>query len=222
MNILPYDILGIITTYIKNASVWKAWQLTCQATLDCCNNNYQIEYKLTDHLATATLAYPDYDWNYRWLSKRIKRALCTPRKVKCNSFVTNKIWNLLLSDPAKDLDYNQLSKNRSLTWDIVAANLTRPWCYHRLSKFMPWEAVIANPDKSWDYYILSKNPNITYDIVAANPTLPNGSTWSYYHLSANPGITWDIIRQHPDAPWNYFQLIYCGKIPWHWITVYIY
>jgi hypothetical protein len=47
-------------------------------------------------------------------------------------------------------NYNRISRNPNVTWDIVQ----------------------PNPDKPWDYNKLSKNPNITWEIVQANPDKP--------------------------------------------------
>ena len=63
--------------------------------------------------------------------------------------------------PAKPWDWNGLSSNPNITWDIVE----------------------KNPDKPWDWGVLSGNPNITWDIVEKNPDMP----WDGA-LSGNPSM----------------------------------
>ena len=47
----------------------------------------------------------------------------------------------------------------------------KPWDYEYLSENpnITWEIVQQNPDKPWDWSDISRNPNITSDIVINNP-----------------------------------------------------
>jgi hypothetical protein len=49
------------------------------------------------------------------------------------------------------IDYDSLSLNPNITWDVV----------------------INNTDKPWNWYCLNNNPNITWDIVINNPDKPS-------------------------------------------------
>ena len=72
----------------------------------------------------------------------------------------NKYWFQFISNNMdKDWEWEWLSENPNITWEIVE----------------------ANPDKPWDWYGLSSNPNITWEIVEANPDKP----WKWYRLSSN-------------------------------------
>ena len=66
-----------------------------------------------------------------------------------------------------------LSSNPNITWEIVQANIDKPWNYGGLSSNpnITWEIVKANPDKPWDYYCLLENPNVTWEIVQPNQSL---------------------------------------------------
>ena len=75
-------------------------------------------------------------------------------KRKLNS---NELIKLLETFPDKPWNWNFLSQNPNITWDIVK----------------------ANQDKPWNWNVLSWNPNITWDIVKANPDKP----WNWYGLS---------------------------------------
>ena len=65
-----------------------------------------------------------------------------------NDASESKSWfDYIKLTPQKEWNYDYLSENPNITWDIV----------------------LANPDKAWNYACLSMNPNITWDIVSANP-----------------------------------------------------
>ena len=98
---------------------------------------------------------------YKW---KAFRTVCTDfnkivddlgyKKTRCNHLVT--LMNLF---PDKDWNWCELSRNPSITFDIMLNNL----------------------DKPWDWRYLSMNPNITFDIVLDNLDKP----WSWLGLSAN-------------------------------------
>jgi hypothetical protein len=65
------------------------------------------------------------------------------------------------------------------------------WNWNGLSQnpIMTWDMVLEYPDKPWSWWALSKNPNITWDIVINNPSKP----WNWEGLSSNPIITMDVV-----------------------------
>jgi hypothetical protein len=101
----------------------------------------------------------------------------------------------------EDWDFDELSKNSNITWDIIEANPGRPWDFRYLSKRpnITWDIIEANPDALWDFDELLKHPNMTWDIIEAIPDEP----WDFESLSINPNITWDIVKANPDKPWNF-------------------
>ena len=78
--------------------------------------------------------------------------------------------------------------------NFVIKTQNKPWNYDELSNNpnVTWELVQALPDKPWNYYFLSSNPNITWDIIQSNPYKP----WNFYELSKNPNIIWDNVNSH--------------------------
>ena len=104
--------------------------------------------------------------------------------------MNNFIWN-----------FDGLSSNKNITWDIIEENLNLPWNWTILSgkHYITWNIVKNNSSKPWDFNILSSNKNITWDIVKNNPSEP----WNYDNLSSNLSITWDDIKNNPSKPWNY-------------------
>ena len=71
----------------------------------------------------------------------------------------NDLLILLELYPNKNWNYEWLSLNTNIIWEIVK----------------------NNPNKPWDYYYLSLNPNITWEIVKNNSDKP----WDFYGLSWN-------------------------------------
>jgi hypothetical protein len=68
-------------------------------------------------------------------------------------------------------------------WKFVKDNIDKPWQWDWLSlnPNITFDMVQSYPDKSWDWDYLSLNPNITFDIVHAHPDKP----WNWYYLSRN-------------------------------------
>jgi len=132
-----------------------------------------------------------------------------------------------------------LSRNQNITWDIIQANLDKPWCFvsilcsnpstplgvvianlHKLPKNegrdlcllhdIPWYSIQAHLDKPWNWELISKSKNITWKIVQTNPSLP----WDWKALSSNPNITWEIIRDNLDKDWDWEEISYRPIITW--------
>ena len=112
----------------------------------------------------------------------------------------------------KPWNFQYLSENLNITWEIVRDNPDKHWDFSFLSfnSNITWEIVRDNPDKPWNFSYLSKNPNITWEIVRDNVYKP----WNYFLLSTNPNITWEIVRDNPDKPWSYYNLINNRNITW--------
>jgi hypothetical protein len=66
---------------------------------------------------------------------------------------------------------------------FICNNANEDWDYECLSRnpYITWEIVQANPDIPWNYICLSFNPNITLEIIKANPDIP----WNFNKLSSN-------------------------------------
>jgi hypothetical protein len=124
----------------------------------------------------------------------------------------NITWNIIINNPDKPWNYAFLSKNINITWNIVKNNPNKEWDYNYLSSNpnITWNIVKNNLDKNWNYDYLSLNPNITWDIVKNNLD----KKWNYDYLSFNPNITWEIIQNNPDKPWNYWNFSENPNITW--------
>jgi hypothetical protein len=60
--------------------------------------------------------------------------------------ICKKLLNIINDNPNKKWDWEFISSNPNITWEIIEANLDLPW--------------------SWDY--ISQNPNITMEIIETN------------------------------------------------------
>jgi hypothetical protein len=76
----------------------------------------------------------------------------------------------------KTVDWNALSSNPNITFDIVKENI----------------------NEQWDWYELSRNPNMTCDIVKENIDKP----WNWSYLCLNPNIIFEFVKETMDKPWN--------------------
>ena len=67
-----------------------------------------------------------------------------------------------LENPKYKWDYDGISRNPCITWDIVEAFSNKSWDWQCLSRnpIITWDIVLDNPDKPWDWYGLSQNPKM--------------------------------------------------------------
>ena len=83
------------------------------------------------------------------LLKEINLATSILSKLKLLKFTTKKLffYDLVLLNPDKPWNWEYISENPNITWEIIQ----------------------ANPDKPWNWRHISKNSNITWDIIHSNP-----------------------------------------------------
>ena len=76
--------------------------------------------------------------------------------------------------------------NKSLRIDKTLSKINRVFRADSISKnpSITWEIVLANPDKPWNWNCLSENPSIHWEIVLNNPDRP----WNWSRLSKNPSM----------------------------------
>ena len=80
------------------------------------------------------------------------------------------------------LNFNLLSGNLNITWNIIQ----------------------SNPDKNWNWCYISYNQNITWDIIQANPD----KNLNWRGISINPNITCNIIYANPDKNWDWKNICF--------------
>jgi hypothetical protein len=114
----------------------------------------------------------DKDWNYNYMVRHNKNitldiVLNNPnlfKNISSKDLSTIKSinWIDILNNPDINWNYNILSKNDNITFDIVLNNLDKKWCFSNLSM----------------------NRNITYDIIRNNPQFD----WSIEKYLLNPNL----------------------------------
>ncbi len=114
-----------------------------------------------------------------------------------------RLYRLYKANPDKDWDWESLSRNPTITWEIVKTNPDKDWDWWGLSwnPNITWEIIQANPDKPWDLWGLFGNHNITWEIVQAS-------------LPKNLNITWEIVKTNPDKDWDWWGLSSNPNITW--------
>jgi hypothetical protein len=67
-------------------------------------------------------------------------------------------------------DYNKLSSNKFITWDIIINNLHKPWDFKKLScnSAITWDNIVDTPFLRWNWSFVTINPNITFEIIDNN------------------------------------------------------
>ena len=161
---------------------------------------------LPDELIEYIFSFTDTGSTFKKILLTCKRWYTLQTKVfpKGKSMFSNHLITLLKFFPHKPWNWQGISCNPNITWDLIYANPDKPWNWYKISSNpkITWDIINTNPDKPWDWVKISFNPNITWDIICANPDKP----WEWFGISCNPNITWDIICANPDKPWEWFGI----------------
>lgn len=158
MNPLPFELINVISSFQDNISDVSKFRRTC---------------------------------------KSFQKLPLTPRKND------NSLLILLQMYPDKDWDLETI--NSLISWDIVYKYPEMPyWRYSYLSRnhTVTPEIVKNNSHLAWDYKIMSENPNLTVDFIRSR------TDWDYGKLSMNLVITPETVRNNLDIPWDKFGLNY--------------
>jgi len=103
-----------------------------------------------------------------------------------------------------------ISKNRTITWELVQKTIRLPWNWGYLSRnpCITWDVIRDNPGYKWCPESVSMNPSITLDIIVSNPDYP----WSWKHVSCNPSITLAAVKENLNLPWHWSELSHNLKL----------
>ena len=98
---------------------------------------------------------------------------------------------------------NQITMNPNLTWSFIIKHIEYyknerwSWQYISAHKCVTIDIVKSYPDLPWDFGSLSRNISITIDDVLKNIEI----LWDWRNLSLNSSITWNDVQNHVDLPW---------------------
>jgi hypothetical protein len=168
--------------------------------------------------------FPDKDYSWGYILETKKLTIKKLDNVKDNldknwnwnnlSGNPNLTWDIVESNFDKNWDWEALSFHRMITIDILNNNLDKNWNYEMLSynKYISGLSsfIQNNLDKNWNWKGLSANININIDLVKNNLD----KNWDWEWLSANTIITWDIVKDNPDLPWDWENLSMNPNMSW--------
>lgn len=95
---------------------------------------------------------------------------------------------MICAHPEINWQYDILSKNVNITWDIIQQNPQHKWCYNYMSSNpnITWEIVKEHPNELWNEYRLAMNPSITLDILHSAPKFWEDGYASF--IAGNPNL----------------------------------
>ena len=130
------------------------------------------------------LAYPDLLWDFNEMSEHMN----------INDILDHSEfkWNL---------DGDWVSRNPSVTMDVVLSNINKPWSWSWLSRNpnITMSDIESHMDLPWDWYYVSCNPNFTMTMIEAHPD----KQWDWASISQSMKITVDLLRHYADKPWDF-------------------
>jgi hypothetical protein len=191
-----------------------------------------VRHKLRHQILEDRINNPENSWSYNYLSYNL------------NLYFTIILNNNLLF---KDCDWDCISQNSNVTWEIIINNPTIPWEWTNISlnKNITWDIIINNPDYPWDWDYLSRYKPITWCIIKQNidlfkerlnwdllgknwdfeilENLGLSVPWNFQNLSYfNPIINWDVVIKYKDQDWNWDCLSESENLDYNIIVEYIY
>jgi hypothetical protein len=159
-------------------------------------NEITLNPNITLDIIINNLEYP---WDWKAISSH---------KIISNDLIQNNI-NLFY----EKMDWDLLAKNNfNIDLKIYENFPHLNWNYQYLSmnKNLTFDIVVKHPDKPWNWDILSRHINITFEIIQDNLDKP----WNWKIIGFSENITWDIILNNLDKPWNFDLLSQYKNITW--------
>ena len=236
MDLLPFELIGIINSFLDNISDVSKLRRTCKLYMKLlltprqndnsllillklypnkhwdwfdvtCNPNITIEHVIDN---------PSLPWDITALRWNVNITPDVVRKYK-DDFV----WNyddLCLNDNftiedirefTNKLDIYNVSGNIHLSLETIKKS-PEIFNYYYLSNNpnLTWEFISQNLDKRWDWDELGRHSCVTLDIIKKHPDLD----WNMNSVSSNPNITLNQVLENPDLEWNWENLSYNLKV----------
>ena len=155
------------------------------------------------------LENPNENWNWRLLSERVGE-------------------NVLKNNFDKPWDWNELSRNPSISFGFKRKYKDKPWNWNNIkcnSKDVTAKDVLNNPWISWDWDTAHKSKNMTISTIrkyshmqwnwgkmsqyfSAKTIIKNADLpWIWFYVSGNSSLTWDSIKDNPNIPWVWSEII---------------
>lgn len=167
-------------------------------------------------------------------------------KLKYIKSKKNTLQTLLKLYPEENWDFEALSENLNLSWDIVSyynvnrwnwssLSLNNPhitceiierfidfWDWNQLSRnsYIYWEMVEKFIDKPWNWSELSYNKSINIANTGfCNPTITRSPKLNIDFIKNNPNLPWDwkVFSQHPELTFDIVKMFIDKQ--WDWIEL---
>jgi len=142
-----------------------------------------------------------------------------------------RFYKLIKQFPDKEWDYEKISKNQFIDWNLVLKYPDKKWNYKELSKKLniPKKILLDLHEKPWNWWHLLKYNSDAWDIVdllsnkrfnwynLGNLLGQDKQRWKVFCKRANCSdwrlldviklnAPWDIIESYPDKKWNWIVL----------------
>jgi hypothetical protein len=227
MDTIPRDVKAVIALKCPDGATWKNIRLISREFRDVCSrHDIAMMRRFSDHLLMLVTKFPDKDWDWVALSRRLPWKYILNHVNKRRDYIlqhtthSDTVFNMVI----QPWNWDTLCKRKDIpvgALDVFGEKI-RP----HLSCCVKWEYIVANPHADWQWENVSRYVDISWDIIKSHPTIP----WSGKDLSANPYIGWDDtflspwcntdwvvlsgnysikaidVITHPDLPWNWFEL----------------
>jgi len=141
-------------------------------------------------LEKIILAYPDKDWDFKWLSMNPNISL---------KFITN--------NPQFKWSYYYMSSHPRLTVDFIKENENKKWDMRKLSanKYLSIEFILNEINsKYWSKTKLSNNKTLTIEIIKKYLYID----WHWHNLTLNSCISVADISCNLHLPWGIQYILY--------------
>ena len=136
----------------------------------------------------------------------------------------NLSWNYIINKKNKiNWNWNRISSNPCITWDIIQNNPHEMWDYTGISENKNLEDILELHNRDFltlenkiCMFYMSCNSNVNFDIIQEY----NNLNWDPYCVSFNPNVTWDIVIDNPQYPWDINGLALNPNITWDIVEQY--
>ena len=138
----------------------------------------------------------ELNWNWRGISSNPALTIDFIRKYR-NYVNKNKPYLLwTYSVDSHSLNWDRISKNPVVTFEMMQENADLPWDYNMFSQNpnLKIKDVKNNMSYCWNWHTISCNKAISEEDIENNPNLP----WDFSWITDNPNVSIEFIEKHLD------------------------
>ena len=113
---MELDIWNHIIISCDSGKLFKSIQLLSKDHLKLTKRYPEIKNKLTNHLWTLIMLYPNNDWDWASISSN-----------------PNITWENIQTHSDKHRNWYGISRNPNITWEIIQTHPDKPWIWYAIS-----------------------------------------------------------------------------------------